>query len=689
MSLNEAKNVGNTVVLARLFNEVQAQKMPSRMVRLILSEYLQVPKASATVGFTVSFVCIDMYLTSHLLPPHSNLRRCLIIFLFPWLSLSLTGQASVNEGTEPSQQAICELHETITQSFETEDYTRVIAIGLRLRDAALASGEEEYQDILFDTYDLLIYSYHHRNLIDSALLIFREATDYGESHSPNMLLSDIYLRGSYILEGSESKRLMGLAMKNAVLFKDSIMLANLHYAYSMLFMEDDGPEDSIRFHLQSATILFRLLNDRSGLIWVKRLRADWNAQRGLGELALANYNNIYSICKRISFNNNYCNDSEYNIGEQFYLLGLLDSARWYTEQCLVRAEYRSDYGVAAQCHDLLAKVNEQRRDFERAFYHQGEYHSFNEKVHNAATRSAIALEKVRQNNGAAVEAREKAEFEAQLLAAANRQYRTIGFCLLGILLLGGGLLWKLNQARSSLARSNAELDITNQTKDKFFGLIAHDLRGPVMALGSVGDQLKLLLSQNKFAEALETANHVEQSSKRLSRLLDNLLKWALVKKGMIPYQPESLDLATAGEENIALFLDSAKLKRVILTSEIGAGQLIYADPRAVSTVLRNLINNALKFTPSGGTICLSARVVDAGIELSVNDNGIGIQPDKIEALFKLASSSSFGTAGEKGTGLGLVLCQELVKLNGGSIRAESVDGRGCSFFVTWPIKPQS
>jgi signal transduction histidine kinase len=413
-------------------------------------------------------------------------------------------------------------------------------------------------------------------------------------------------------------------------------------------------------------------------------QANWDAQRGRTELALAGYSAIYTTCRTHNFNDAYCNESEYHLGQQFYQLGILDSARWYTERCLARAEERSDYGVSARCHQLLANVSELRRDFVRAFYHERAYHNFAEKIHTAATQAAIAAEKVRQNNQVAQEAREKAELKAELLAVTNRQYRTIGFGLLAILLLGGGLLWKLNRTRASLARSNAELDALNQTKDKFFGLIAHDLRGPVIALGSVGGQLKQLLGNNQRTEALATAEQIERTARRLSRLLDNLLKWALVKKGTIPYRPETLDLAAIAEDNIALFLDTAELKQIELSSNIGAGQLIYADSRAVSTVFRNLISNALKFTPPGGAVWLSANTANEGVELTVSDNGIGIPTARLPGLFKLAAGASFGTAGEKGTGLGLVLCQELVKLNGGDLRVESRDGEGSTFHVTWP-----
>lgn len=620
-----------------------------------------------------------------LLPsPRTKWHYYLALLLSGWLPLLLTGQTTASDSLGSEPRAFPVLQCEFDHLWEVKDYPRATVAGLRLRDAALASGEEHH-DLLLDTYHLLLYAYHHRNLIDSALLIFREATDYGESRPPHWQMSEIYLRGFYLLEGPEGKRLLDLSRKNSILFNDTNNLAYLHFHYSEIFIDNGGPEDSIHFHLQSATDLFNQLNNFGGLLLMKSHQANWNAKQGRTELALADYSAIYGICKANHFNDAYCNDCGYQIGKQFLQLNVLDSAYWYTENCLTRAESRSDYGVIAHCHELLANINEGRQDFKRAFYHEREYHNFSEKVHTEATQAAIAAEKVRQNNEAIIEAREKAELEAQLLVATNRQYRTLGFGLLGILLLGGGLLWKLNRTRASLARSNAELDAINQTKDKFFGLIAHDLQGPVIALGTVGGQLKYLLDNNKNQEALETGKQVEGAAKRLSRLLDNLLKWALIKKGMIPYRPERLNLATIAEDNIALFLDTAELKNVTMSSDIRREQFVYADPRAVSTVFRNLVNNALKFTPSGGEIRLSARVVSGGVEMAVSDDGIGIPPDKLSKLFKLASGASFGTAGEKGTGLGLVLCQELVKLNGGNIRVESRDGRGSTFFVTWPL----
>lgn len=619
---------------------------------------------------------------THFFIPQVLLPVCFV--LLSWCPLTLSGQTPQIDSLKVETDLISERQQTFRHYINTQDFTRSAPAGLCLRDAILASGKE-HQDLLLETYHLLIYNYHHRNLIDSALLIFREAISYNERRPPHWQMSEIYLRGAYLLKGSESDRLLDLSYQNSLLFKDTSNLAFLHYHAAEKFILAGGPEDSVQFNQQQALSLFHQQNDAGGVLLIRTQAADWHAKQGKTELALEGYRVINGTCKSIGFFNDYCNVCEYNLGGQFMKLGMLDSARWYIEQGLQRAIKRNDYGVIAQCHGQLAQVNEGLGDFEQAYRHALASNSFTERSHTTAIQAAIAEEKVRQNNEAALEEQEKAELQSQLLAASNRQYRTIGYGLLALMLLGGGLLWKLNRTRASLARSNAELEALNLTKDKFFGLIAHDLRGPIIALSSVGGQLKNLLRANRQEEAIDTAEQVELTSHRLSRLLDNLLQWALVKKGMIPHKPERLELADITDENIALFLDTAALKNITLSSDIEAGRLIYADARAVSTVLRNLINNALKFTPSGGVVQLAARTVEGGVELIVRDNGIGILPDKVGQLFQLASASSFGTAGEKGTGLGLILCQELISLNGGSIRVESTGRRGCAIHVLWPV----
>jgi signal transduction histidine kinase len=154
------------------------------------------------------------------------------------------------------------------------------------------------------------------------------------------------------------------------------------------------------------------------------------------------------------------------------------------------------------------------------------------------------------------------------------------------------------------------------------------------------------------------------------------------------YEPCTFRLIELAERNVRLMVPNAEHKRIQIKNLVPYGMMVYADYQMVDLVLRNLLSNALKFTESDGTIEVSARVHEDTIECSVSDSGVGMSQRTLEKLFRIdAKTSTPGTAGEEGTGLGLILCKELVEKNGGTIRVESEVGNGSTFTLTLPIKP--
>ncbi|MEO0735048.1 MAG: HAMP domain-containing sensor histidine kinase, partial [Bacteroidota bacterium] len=271
-----------------------------------------------------------------------------------------------------------------------------------------------------------------------------------------------------------------------------------------------------------------------------------------------------------------------------------------------------------------------------------------------------------------------AELETELLATNNRQIKIIGFGLLTLLVVSGFLLWRINRIRLALAETNA-------TKDKFFGIIAHDLRNPVVGLNMATENLRANLEQERLPEALRQSNQLEQAITRLSGLIDNLLRWALVQTGQAPYQPGNLHLETVVSEVAELYAEYAQQKDINLQYAIDPTLIVHADEQALRTILRNLISNALKFTASGGTVRIGARPERQTVAINVKDNGVGMGAATKQALFDLHPQSRSGTNGERGSGLGLRLCRELAEQNRGSIRVESQLQAGSNFIVTFPL----
>ena len=236
-----------------------------------------------------------------------------------------------------------------------------------------------------------------------------------------------------------------------------------------------------------------------------------------------------------------------------------------------------------------------------------------------------------------------------------------------------------------LQEKHAELQALNASKDKFLSIISHHLRSP---LSSVLVGLRLLtdtesrLTDNEKNELIRDSHRtVEQ----LYNLLDNLLVWSRLQRGLMEYAPQPLDLRPLFERNATLFAANAEQKQIAIRQTVAEPVIAFADSHMIDAIIRNLISNALKFTEARGAITLSACQNDQNVEITVADTGIGMDAEAVAKLFRLdVRYNQLGTAGEKGTGLGLNVCKEFAEKNGGSIAVESIVGAGTTFRVTLP-----
>jgi two-component system sensor histidine kinase/response regulator len=243
----------------------------------------------------------------------------------------------------------------------------------------------------------------------------------------------------------------------------------------------------------------------------------------------------------------------------------------------------------------------------------------------------------------------------------------------------------------------AALRKANSDKDKLFAIISHDLNNPFQVL--LGNS-KLMLKQIKHltkTDIQDMAEHIHKSAQTVHNLLKNLLAWSQLQQGRIEYEPGPVELHQLAENTVALLGEMARDKKIRLEHTIEAGLFVHADKHMIDTVIRNLTANALKFTPANGQVTLSAHHLNdlssdqaepEWVEVSVADTGIGISQEDIDKLFRIdVHYSTPGTAKETGTGLGLILCQEMVGKNGGQIWVESdgKPGQGTTVKFTVPL----
>ncbi len=246
---------------------------------------------------------------------------------------------------------------------------------------------------------------------------------------------------------------------------------------------------------------------------------------------------------------------------------------------------------------------------------------------------------------------------------------------------------ELVELNVKLEQSEDKLMELNANKDKFFSIIAHDLKNPFTALIGFTDMMLDDFDGFSKEEIIEYMLTMSKTSKNVLSLLEGLLDWSRLQLGNLTLNPSKLSLSKIGNKVFDLYENNAKQKGIRLINSLDNSTTIFSDENAVFTTLRNLVSNAIKFTPHGGEVNFFSKVVENEFcQITVKDNGIGMDEKTMDKLFKIeVHHTTIGTDKEKGTGLGLLLCKDLTEKSGGKIWIESKVGKGSEFIFTVPL----
>jgi signal transduction histidine kinase len=247
------------------------------------------------------------------------------------------------------------------------------------------------------------------------------------------------------------------------------------------------------------------------------------------------------------------------------------------------------------------------------------------------------------------------------------------------------VLGELAESQEQIKIANEELEKSNKEKDKFFSIIAHDLKSPLASLSGLLQMIQDERDTMDDDEKHEILGLLLNNSKHVYDLLENLLEWSRVQRKALKFVPMQIPAMELAEETIQLLAAQAANKNITLRNDINPNIEIKADYMMYSTLVRNLVSNAIKFTPEGGLIIVSSEEENNFIRFKIIDNGVGMDEATKNKLFKIDEHiTSLGTNNERGTGLGLILCQEFVALHGGIIGVNSEEGKGSEFYFTLP-----
>jgi signal transduction histidine kinase len=392
-------------------------------------------------------------------------------------------------------------------------------------------------------------------------------------------------------------------------------------------------------------------------------------------------------------------ESYNNIGVLYYLQRNLPKAIANLQLGLDAAKTAQWADQSAKSYEYLSLCMKESGDFQKALEHHESYVDLiefmrSEKVEMdlLETQNRYVLEKkeleIRQLE--LVQRQRELELETQK-KIQNILFVLIGFGVIIVLLVFYLYLIKrranisLEAAHARVAQQNVELQNLNATKDKFFSIISHDLKGPLNSFTAFSGMLINHTDDLTKEEIQMLAKEIDKNLKNLFALLENLLEWSRSQTGNIEFTPTPFDLSDLLRQNQELLSAQAKNKNITLAfSGTGKGT-VNAHKNSVNTVIRNLVSNAIKFTPEGGRITLELKEGN-DVEVRVTDTGVGMSPETISKLFRIDTKySTSGTANEKGTGLGLILCKDFIEKNGGSIGVFSEPGKGSTFYFRLPV----
>jgi signal transduction histidine kinase len=395
------------------------------------------------------------------------------------------------------------------------------------------------------------------------------------------------------------------------------------------------------------------------------------------------------------------------IAESYNNIGALYYEQKNIQRAVANLMLALESGREAQAQDQIGKAYEglsqcykDAGDYKTALDYKEELLNINEFIqHDKNERQLLETQNryVIDKKQLEIEKLESIREAREKELAVQKQFRNFLFALIGlsvvIVLLTLYLYVSKRKSNRVLQRANArvnqqnlELVDLNATKDKFFSIISHDLKGPLNSLTSFSGLLINHTDSLSKDEIKMLAKDLDKSLKNLFALLENLLEWSRSQTGNIEFKPELFDLAVLLRQNKELLETQAQNKQITLVQPQVEHLSVNAHKHSVNTVVRNLVSNAIKFTPQGGTIRLELRQSQNEVTVSIADTGVGMSPEVTQKLFRIDTKhTTKGTADEKGTGLGLILCKEFIEKNGGKIWVESTPGKGSVFHFTLPM----
>ena len=481
-------------------------------------------------------------------------------------------------------------------------------------------------------------------------------------------------------------RSMDIANKllNTINKPDSLLrvkrILGYNYINLILGYEDSNKQDSTLYYAEKSIDVFTSLQDSFylAMAYNRKAQALYMMQQyedavEINQLIYENFSNLSPFEKTFTF---------LGLAQNYLELGKIDLSIKFGKEGYEMAKSNNAIWHAQHFARVLASAYAKINNYKAAYEYHVEFKTYSDSLFNQDTETRINYTLLKQKELENERLTQTNALKEYQLKTKNQQ--TI-ILIVGILLLFIFAILQYNNSKK-LKELNQRLETTNASKDKFFSIIAHDLKSPLNSILGFFNLLKARITQLSEEELQEFIDMMLATTNNTYKLLENLLEWSRLQAGDISFKPEQIELNNILAENVELMSKVAEKKEIEL--KLYNSQLVhaYADKNMLSTVLRNLISNAIKFTKTGGHVSIDYQLQNGMAYVSIKDTGIGIPKEILHKLFVISEKhSTQGTDKEKGTGLGLSLSKEFIEQQGGEISVESTLGKGSTFTFTLPI----
>ncbi len=517
------------------------------------------------------------------------------------------------------------------------------------------------------------------------------------------------------------------------LAKENKLFTEEAYAYNNIgdiYNREDNYNAATE-NINEALKLFSLDSNKAGMAYCNNQLGKVMMNMGKDSLALSHFFKTFKLRKSLTDTGKMA--VAYNsIGEIYHLQGKLDSAKRYYEESMKLLQGGDDYRSVCIYHQnagryymqfdslgkaennlkksfdlslhyefndvssktalLLSNVYYKEKDYEKAFYFLNFHKNLSDSITQEENAAKVARMEMQHRYDEELKEREIIEL---------RNYAILSFVIIIVLSIAVGLYRiniikqkaniKLAEKTEKIVEQQEELQVyyeelkeTNQAKDKFFSIIAHDLKNPFNAISGFAELILADLDDKSYENIKRSAKIIQKASEQNYNLLTNLLEWARSQTGEIKFSPENFKISSLIDNIIEQQISAAAQKNIEIKNNIEDYEM-FADMNMLHTVFRNLLSNAIKYSFPKKAIHLDAMMNGSKIQFSIRDEGTGIEKNNLERLFDVGRTLSMpGTNDETGTGLGLVLCKEFIEKHNGKIWIESALGEGTTFYFTIP-----